>query len=513
MKLIFKLPLIAALTFCFNACYKDNSNDHLSTGEVITVKAFNPTYHAISMADTLRIQPDVSSSDPNADFDYFWGIYESNITTGTYYVDTLAKTRNLEYPVTRHANRWILVFGARNKNTGYTKISTADLMVNTQFTRGWYVMKDNNDSTDVDLFLTPTDIAPERKVEDVFKLVNGRKLAGEARIFGFYTDYKSNINGTFTNTRSLFLLSSKDASAVNIGTFREINGLNDMFYADPIVKAPDFISNGSQAIYFVNNGNVHSILTIAANVGKFGVRNMKDEYNTPYKLSKYVLASRTSNPYFFDDYSSSFFSATNSGTILSTISTEAGSNLSTNNNNKKLLYMGQKKYSPILGYAIFQDRTDPTLKSLTEVAPKSNGSFSIKLTSTDITAADKLYNADKYSLIDTEENLMYFSIGNEIWSRNLDNSLERLQHTFPTNETVTFIRHRRYTVAADAAYNFNYVIIGTHTNSGKYKVYLFQKSSGNLLANADHIMEGDGRVGDVIYISPSVSGTTFPNTY
>jgi hypothetical protein len=109
--------------------------------------------------------------------------------------------------------------------------------------------------------------------------------------------------------------------------------------------------------------------------------------------------------------------------------------------------------------------------------------------------------------------MMYFLSGNQIWSRNLANKFEQLQFTVPADETVTFIKHKKYApTGAEAPFAFNYIMIGTKSGSN-YKIRMFTKTAGNLSTTPAFTLEGNGSPGDVIYISPSVAQTTYLNTF
>ncbi|WP_346316140.1 PKD-like family lipoprotein [Chitinophaga sp. YIM B06452] len=510
MKLIYQ-SLAACCMLLISSCYKDHGNYTYDVPEEITITGIAGTYDKVSLVDRITIDPQVSSSDPKAEFTYWWGIYETNVQGSAPKVDTIGRTKALDYLVTQPAKGWVLVFGAKNVHTGVSRIVTAGVNVITQFTRGWYVMKDDGAKTDVDLFLTPSGIVPASKTENVFSMVNNRKLDGEASLFGFYTNYKSNVTGTLANTRALFILSGKDASVVNINTFKEIHGLSGLFYETPSVKKPGSISEASQANYFVNGGHLHSIYSMSANVGLFGGKQLRDDNNSPYSLSKYFLAYSFYNPFFFDELSSSFVSATGTGSVLSAVTDAPGTEMPANSNNKELLFMGIKSTNPYAGVALFRDKTDPALKILSIITPSN---FSLKMENDTLAATDKLNQAERFGMIVADENILYFSAGGEVWSRNLSNGAEQLQFTVPAGENITFIRHRKYAgnTTAEQPFYYNYILIGTTVNS-QYKVRAFPKTSGNLAASPAFTMEGQGSVGDVIYLAPPMGNTTYPNSY
>ncbi|UKJ08556.1 PKD-like family lipoprotein [Solitalea lacus] len=499
-----------AMIFIIASCSEDIGNYEYSPVEVITIKGIDNSYTKLSGVERITLDPEVSTTANDADFEYFWGIYETNVQGYAPKIDTIAKTKALDYLIKQPAKGWVLVFRAKNKKTGYFQYVTSSVNVVTQYTRGWYVVKDDGTQTDVDLFKNPTNIIPETKVENVFSLVNGKKLNGKASLFSFLTAYKSSVTGVLGNTRALFVVSDNDATVVDINTFKEIRGFNSLFYESPSNKAPNFVTFASQANYFVNDGQVYAIYTMSANTGQFGVRKMRDNLNTPYKVSKYFMTYGFSDPIFFDETSSSFISSGATGNMVNAVSDAAATKMKANNNNKKLLFMGNKNTAPFSGYAVFQDKTDPNLKILSSITPALPNLTIINDT---LKVADKLYNATNYTLLQGDENMLYFTVGNQVWSRNLSNKFEQLQYTVPAGEEITFIRHRKYTGSgAEAPYSYNYVMVGTKIGAN-YKVRMFTKTSGNLSANPVFTLDGTGSVGDVIYISPSISESTYTNTF
>jgi hypothetical protein len=518
MKKIYILLFVGIALF-LGACKKDKGNYDYTPNEIISVEGMEKSYTTISEKDKLVLDPKVTSTDPNASFEYLWGIYETNVQGSVPVLDTIGRQKALNYLVKQPAKAWVLVLRVTNKNTKYAQYFTANINVVTEFTRGWYVAKDDGINADLDLFLTPTSIQPTEKRENIFSLINGNKLEGKARMMNFFTAYKSTVTGTSANTRALFFNTDKDMVAINISTLKTIRNYNALFIEAPSPKAPATSYIGQSAYYLINDGQMHAIYAFSVNTGQFGARKMKDAANTPYRLSDYFLTSYLTDPYVFDETSSSFLSMSQGyGSVMTAISDDATTKMPANNNNKRVLYMGYKSavYLPapdyrykITGFAIFQDKTDPALKILSEVAPSLT---KMKLTNDTLKTTDMIYNASNWTLLDGDENMMYFVVNNQVWSRNLSNKFEQLQYSPPAGEEVTFIRHKKYTASSDAAFNYNYVMIGTKAGSG-YKVRMFTKSSGSLDSSPAFTLEGNGIVRDVMYMTPSVAESTYANTY
>ncbi|HSC38848.1 MAG TPA: PKD-like family lipoprotein [Chitinophagaceae bacterium] len=506
MKQLNILVLVVTSAFLVTSCYKDKGNYSFSEKEVITVTGIATSYDKVSQQDRITLTPSVSSSMPNASFEYYWGIYETNVQGAVPKIDTIAKTLNIDYFVAKPAKTWVLVFGAKNKTTGLQKIVTANINVITPFTRGWYVLKDDGNKTDMDLFLTPASIVPASKISNVFSFVNGKQLNGKAMSLNFEPTYKSTVTGVLNNTRALFIASDKDASVIDINTLTEIHDFAGMFYNAPVVKAPTFIGQGSQADYFVNGGQLYSLYSSSSNIGLFAARQLKDAQNTDYYLSRYFINYQLANPIFFDETSSSFISAGGAGTVLNGVTDAVGTAMKANNNNKTILYMGLKSTTPT-GVALMQDKTNPSLKILSAITANTSA---FNMVNDTLLNSSMLYNASMATCNLTDENLLYFVVGNQVWSRNLSNKFEQLQYTAPAGETITYIRHKKYT--SEAAYAHNYIAIAT-TSGGNYTVRMFTKTSGNLAAAPDVTLTGAGSVGDIIYMSPSVGQYTYYPSY
>ncbi|MCK7553688.1 PKD-like family lipoprotein [Chitinophaga sedimenti] len=240
MKIIYS-AIAACFVLLSSACYKDHGNYDYLEPEAITIGGMVSTYTRMSLLDSIIINPEVTSSDPAAEFTYFWGIYETNAQGFIPKLDTIARTKELRYFVTQPAKTWVLVFGATNKHTGVTKTRTANMVVITSFTRGWYVLQDDGTNTDLDMFLTRSAIKPDSAIRNVYSLANNQKLPGRAKYLCFNSSYKTYAAGTTAaNTRTLFLFSENELAATNINTLLDVRRLDQLFYGPPATKKPAF---------------------------------------------------------------------------------------------------------------------------------------------------------------------------------------------------------------------------------------------------------------------------------
>jgi hypothetical protein len=504
---------LSAIIVLVTSCFKDESNYNLIGAEKIEVTGINKIYEKVFMVDTLKITPTVTSTVSGSSFEYFWGIYETSVGSGvTQPFDTLCKTKDLTYFVKKPASGWTLVFCAKNTKTGYFSFTYVTLNISTQFTRGWYVLKDEGSKSDLDLFLTPTSIVPTSKKENVYSLINGKKLDGTAINLCFDSRFRTQYGANwydYMNYRELFLIASKDISLVNMSTLIEWGDFKKLYFTAPVNKSPNVVFLSSNGKYIINDGQVYSQNSVYGNEGKFGSKLLKDADDKVYNMSPFFLTATNSNPIFFDETSSSFCTTAITTTMFSYFTDATGTAMKATNNNKTLLYMGLKATATLTGIAVFKDKTNSALKILSTITTPATGTM--KIVNDTLLPTSNLFNATKYTCNLNDENILYFVTGgNQLWSRNLTNKFEQLQFTAPAGETITYIGHKAYTL--ETAYAYNYVIIATR-NGSNYTIRMFTKTAGNLAATPAFTLTGTGSVADVIYISPSVVYNTYPSTF
>jgi len=518
-----KLPYFIGviLFFIVFSCAKDKGNYDYKDAEKIEITGLEPSYSVISQKDTLKIFPQVKSN-KEGELEYRWGIYETNVQGRTEPLDTIARSQALNYFIQKNAATWVLVFIVKNKKTGFTQYKNTSLAVSTLFTRGWYVLKDDGLNSDLDLFFTPKTILADGKMENVYSQTNTKKIEGKGGFLAFASNYKSNVlnPNLFSNTRTLYVATDKDVQAIGINNLKYLRDKESLFLGGSrLVNGVTGIFNGSAALYAINQGQLYNIYAMSANSGQFGGKVMLDANNTNYELSKYMLSNASIDPILFDQLGSSFVTLGNGyGSTLTTYSDMPDNDFSAAKNNQNVLFLGIKNniylpapdyYYKTVGYAILQDKADPSLKSLALV---EKNKFALTLKKTVIEPSTKLYQGSFYSLLYEDENLLYFVYNNQVYSRNLSNGFEQLQFATPAGEEITFIKHLKYTEAANTGYSFNYVLVGSK-QGGEYKVRMFTKSAGNLNSIPVQTLSGKGNATAIVYISPSTTEYTYPNSY
>ncbi|MFD2553059.1 PKD-like family lipoprotein [Sphingobacterium tabacisoli] len=502
--------LLAMIAVLVSSCHKDGNSYDYKEAESISVEGLEQRYNVISEHDTLRIDAMAHSTLPDADFEYVWGVFDP-LVSGT--LDTIGRSRVLEYRVKLIAGNWILVHIAKNKKTGLAKLSQANIRVNTKFTTGWYVLKDDEQNSDLDFFYASKFRNVEWMSSDIYSAVNGRKLEGKAGKLSFVHNYKSTVEKPKpSNTPTLFVNTTGDIQAVYLNTLKVINTKETFFLGSPSHDfRGDAVFYGSMSEFLINNGRLYGINMMNVSKGMFGTNVMFDSKNSDYTLSPFYLPGQYS--YFFDTASSTFVTLPDaSGTMFTKVQVGKGSQMDVEQNNQKVHYMGLKnqvylgapeyRYE-IIGYAIFEDKSNPSRRVVARLEPNF---VTMKITRKVIQPTERLFDGKLHTLLFGDEEMMYFvATDGNVYSRNLANSFEQLQYTVSGGGEVTFIKHLRHSGSVTP---FNYVAIGVK-QGGSYKVMLFEKVAGDLKAMPEMTLEGEGSPRDVMYIDGDVSADTY----
>ncbi len=499
-----------AAMLLMSSCYDDLGNYDYTVPEEISISGIEENYLALVGTDSISIIPEIKSTDPNARFECCWMVYrvEAGQIINTY--DTIGVNKNLNLLVNLEAMNWHLVFSVKNLNTGYTAYASSNLLVSTEFKRGWYISTHDGTNSNIDLHYTSEEepLIPDGRVaHHVLSNINGHATPGAGGVFAFFHDYKTwnSKYNRFLNTRSLMHQTDQEIHVIDINTFKIIRTFKDLFFQTPNQKAPLAIFFSNTGI-FLNNGQagIHNLYTRGVNSGQFASALTKDNQFSPYSLSKFYIASKTrDNPVFFDELSTSFVSASATGISLISIKDDEHTEMSATNTNKKLLYM-QIRYdggtSSREGVAVMQDISDPDLKMIAKIKNINTNNF--KIDNDTLTRSDKMYQAKVFGQNFMDENLLYFGLGNELWSRSLQNAYERLQYALPEDEKITYISHKRNTRA-----EINFIAIASQKGN-EFIVRMFEKQAGNLLSEPKIVIHGEGQFSDIIYMYPKLYTTS-----
>lgn len=178
---IFNAMSLLVGVFALTSCFSDDST--LGTKEVgdITVSGLEESYTCTAyVGEHLKITPTVDAGYDESDMQYQWILLDGKTGDTDDNGNTIEPTvigteKNLDYEVAIAPGTYQIRFIAEAKSNSYKSYSAMTLTVQTNFTEGFYILKETADgNTDLDMLAYNDDLA-----EDIIAQVDGVSLQGE----------------------------------------------------------------------------------------------------------------------------------------------------------------------------------------------------------------------------------------------------------------------------------------------------------------------------------------------
>lgn len=215
---ILKYLFLAALPLWITSCLKDKGNYDYTEVNTITIDSIKESYNCIGGVDTLKINPDLSSTlNPSAnEYVFSWYICE-----GVHKHTEIGTELNLNYKVTLSAGTYKLYLEITDKSEGLKWLTYTTLNVATYNTRGFLVWGEKQDGY---ARLDMITMAPDRDTlyaENVFDNSELGLMHPTKMIF---------TNANFSNFKHLFLMTENRDIISTSGSYFEYQ--NDFANAD-----------------------------------------------------------------------------------------------------------------------------------------------------------------------------------------------------------------------------------------------------------------------------------------
>ncbi|MDR1415071.1 MAG: hypothetical protein LBI96_04590 [Odoribacteraceae bacterium] len=492
------ITILLATLLAATACYRDKGNYNYRDVDPVTVTGIAESYVAFSYQDVLRVNPAVTNEER---YDFCWLLYSTAFNVNARVIprpDTIARSKNLEYAVRENPGSYILVFSARDKETGYTELTTVPLTVTTVNMTGWYVLKDNGGKTEFDFFAT--DATPAPTVANWISLYNdGRQLDGAAVKAVFVPGFKITPNDDPLNVFAV--VSGNDAAIIRIDNGEIIMDYDNMFFIRPLARNPQniILDLSENTIYMIND---HILYTMNKVGGLF-----VDPPSWDYRVSPLSAISFSPLIIVFDEQAKSLIRF---GNNLFSPYNDASTALKLNNLDAEVMWMEGYNYPRWRVYALLEHASPAGTFSLVKLQNDYGGSTSVIGESQDIPSTLQLPHADKWAG-NFEYDIIYFARDNKLYRANMDTNppVESLQVTFEPGEVITCMQHMVKPVPqSPGTVVKNCLAVATYA-AGRYKVYLYSIEVGNLVPLEHPNFQGEGRVTTVNYVQPDGSLRVF----
>ena len=492
---------VIIISFLYASCYDDKGNyDYVDFTDVI-IKDIEDSYNAVSFQDTLRITPDIELD--HGQFEYLWMINEAYV--GTQYIeikwDTIGKEKTLVYPVSLPNGNYEITLKATDSETEYSVFYNTQLIVKTEFSLGFYVLKETEDGlTEVDLH------TPDKVLENLITKSLGNAMNGKPKSMGLMFSYchlDPENPDEYLWPRALSVCTENDIKIFNLNNWNTILTHEDMYYGErPANDKPLYLGpNGFSIAYFSTAGicyNYQSKTQGLASVGKYGlpVVVMENGVDIKCKPSEHVIYSdKTFGSFLYDELNRRFLGFT-ANYAISTFKDDGEFPANNLPEDYKLLYLGYNSFGSASAYAIFADGHQK--KYLYHL------DLSKRIVKDKQTLEGRLADAVLYANNETQANVVYGVVDNEVWMYSVESGEEQRLNLNELDGEITYVSNRYWTNdAIDSQNNFNYLAVGTH-KYGKYRIYLFNTIGGKPTGGSVRILKGEGKVVKVHFNSPGM---------
>ncbi|WP_081784171.1 PKD-like family lipoprotein [Hoylesella enoeca] len=492
-----KLYIFSALmaVLLLSSCFSDKGNYDYKDPINIRIEGVQANYTVSPTGDRLQISPKVYPEDRQ--YDFFWLVVPSSASWNEQ-VDTISHQRDLNYKVNLSVGNYKLRLCATDRSTGVFAYEEYDLYVTTDMGIGWWVLKSENDSADIDFF-SDTKTKP-----NIVQAANGHHLQGTGQNLYFTFNYWDFDESAQRDKRvnAVFVASSKDLAALDYFTGKIIRDYDHLFIEAPSRREVRDMFAGPSDVHVYVGDNIYTLFNSRYDVYKqFVIKTLGD-----YDISP-IRHSGRSLPLLFNKKNSSFCSVSRTSASVNYFVDGTGP-LSPKNMNIDLLFMGGSTTSAYnqgdVAMAIVKQKDTGKYSLLTLNGQPSTMDLNPIKTVESLDGSLNMLQAD-YRTLNQNNRIIYFAKDNKLYSCNLDNKVETAQDiSWGANETITYMEFLKYSPYGFDSTWFDYLAVATTTN-GNYKLYLYPVNAGKVQA-AVKVLEGKGRVKRACFMSQTKTG-------
>jgi len=521
--LIFITLLITSLTSCFD----DKGNYDYENPEENVIGNIENDYHLISFKDSLVIVPELEGINENENTTYLWTIYSSGSTKESEAITqekrlgirskVLSEERNLNFKINLSTGTYRINYEVKDGITGLTSLASTYLTVNTEFTKGFYILKETSEgNSEIDIYTSENSL-----LENLISNVSGTTLEGSPLTFGLWPrfSYLDTTSGDL-DTKNFLLPITKKGKLAMIRTedFKQIRNLEEMFYKGVDPGKPIFAYANAENYNVVtssgyfSNGQVANVGIVSS--GYFGRVSTLPEEPSNYEFSQFACLYGK-GALLYDNLHHRFIESDFVIGNLHLIS-DQDAQYKANNIEDELVYIGGGSLSnKDYAFAIFNKKNSQQKRvysfgqiDLTKYTNTIDDIVDIPLNSA-MTQANIFACSKKYA------KLIYYVSNNKIYVYKFISRTEK-ELTFeglPQDEEITYLENIYSSVSEDV--KFHHLIVGTYKD-GNYSIYMYNTLGGLPLDGPQKIIKGKGKVVKLQYLNSGIDNhenKRFDNMY
>ncbi len=485
MNLINKSRLLYLLLFFFfQSCYKDDSQPAGTLTAPLLVTDVAESYTVQSQGGRLHIEPTIQGTD-QADHIFTWLLYDATFISNNPKLpvaDTLGRTQNLDYTFNHQkTGEYVLVLKALNAKNNIAQLFKYKVTITTPYLSGWYVLKENAGSSDLDFHYAGG------KIENwIAQNNNGQSLMGKAKKAFWVPRMKNSLQSTDLFS-GLAVLTDQDVALFKLEDGTKLHDYSSIFFSQPAEKR-------LQNLLLAMNGNL-----ILVNNGRYYIMNQGAKFGST-RLSNYEIGDigvSASMDILFDTSTKTVF--LNDGVNIRTLLSNGAAlkNMGTDlywaeayrgtRSSTTLLFK-----NPVTGEGKF-------FKLNTTIGPFIDANQILIAQQTDLPSGHHLLAADVING-NYDNDLLYYSKDNQLYYSAFLDLTPVLQKTFDAGETISCIQHIKYPAPNSGVVNsFNKVAVATYKDNN-YQIWIADiNSTGTLSFKAEPDFKGKGKVKSFTY--------------
>lgn len=511
-KYILKVTLVSMLALVLNACYEDKGNYEYMDLPQVEVRGIKDAYTS-NLLEILDIDPQITTSANSQEYDYMWMCYDKRDLKKK--IDTLSTDKHLMYKMNLPLSTYQLIFAYKDRKTQVTKYVNSNLTVQSAYSRGWYVLKENAGNTELDFFTGDT------KQPNLLSQMLQSPVQGKPRFLGYvlFTYLDKEKNTLVKENQSFVIMSEKDMRIVRISDMKEMARFDNLFFENAPACKPVFWYVDSEENGFYNDGKLYAY---SERDGQLGVSKFSFPKGGDYQLSPVFTKNATFSPLMFDLKHGKFCTTYKSLADIKALEDDGSSAIKNDFSGFEPLYFGFLSEGLWEGgkmYAVMQKKADNS-RCIVYINSTNLVYYDPAFLKNQITKVQNIDGASKFAKAtcfgqNRKFELMYFAVADKLYAYDLQNNVEREvtreggQSVVPPGEQITMIKHIVFDYSdwqdPNIKEQVEKLVVATATGTG-YKLYLFDPQANNVKTNPQ-VYEGTGKPTQVFYMSPFFDNT------
>lgn len=495
------------LAFFLSSCLHDDSTLGSNSVSDIAVSGMDDSYTASSyIGEHLKIIPMVNTEYAEDDIAYTWLLLNENAGDITSDGDTIQPTvighaKDLDYEVDVEPGVYKLRLEAQAKSNGYTVYATAKLTVQTNFSQGFYIMKETADgNTEVDL-LSGNGVF----MENLLTKIDGTPMQGKPLTLSpcYSHGYIDDETGKTAMDNAISIISESGSFEMKRLTdlktiFDRSNLLFDKMADDEKPYAICHSASG-YIYYFSSNGLRYNSESDGTTSGRYG---LPAEDCGGSRFFTQDLPS-FGGVVFWDEMAHSLLSCDYDGAVSPLIYDDnTGEDETTGLVSYDCLHIGYNYMNNAGTVTIILEDKSTGKRYLYLTKSSMNGVYLSKRS--EIDAGLHFAKATAFSTNGLSAKYIYCVDAGQIYACIYDNDTltETTLHFqgIGSGESITYVGNQFWNPDASPGTPFNYLVVGTQKGAG-YSIYLYNMVGGAPEGQPVKTIHGTGKLNTVRWIS------------